>query len=105
MRSKWSPIELLAWSRFSKEYQPQWSSTCRPGSSGCDLCKKIGDLMLGLPLVILSASSSVSDKVLLLEMVACDSLTVPFSPKGSADPATSRRISTRRTRLPNEAND
>jgi hypothetical protein len=41
--------------------------------------------MLGLPLVILSASSSVSDKVLLLEMVACDSLTVPFSPKGSAD--------------------
>jgi DNA-binding response OmpR family regulator len=53
----------------------------RPGSSGCDLCKKIVDLIHGLPLVILSASSSVADKVLLLEMGADDYLTVPFSPR------------------------
>ena len=53
----------------------------RPGSSGGELCKKIVDLIHGLPLVILSASSSVADKVLLLEMGADDYLTVPFSPR------------------------
>jgi DNA-binding response OmpR family regulator len=53
----------------------------RPGSSGCNLCKKIANLIPGLPLVILSASSDVTDKVLLLEMGAVDYVTVPFSPK------------------------
>jgi DNA-binding response OmpR family regulator len=53
----------------------------RPGSSGCDLCKKIGSLIPGLPLVILSASSDVADKVLLLEMGADDYVTIPFSPR------------------------
>jgi DNA-binding response OmpR family regulator len=53
----------------------------RPGSSGCDLCKKIASLTPGLPLVILSGSSDVADKVLLLEMGADDYVTVPFSPK------------------------
>ena len=53
----------------------------RPGSSGCDLCRKIANLIPGLPLVILSASSDVSDKVLLLEMGADDYVTVPFSPR------------------------
>src|SRR5580692_4680552 len=53
----------------------------RPGSSGCDLCKKIANLIPGLPLVILSASSDVADKVLLLEMGADDYVTVPFSPR------------------------
>jgi DNA-binding response OmpR family regulator len=53
----------------------------RPGSSGCDLCKKIANLIPGLPLVILSASSDVADKVLLLEIGADDYLTVPFSPR------------------------
>jgi two-component system, OmpR family, alkaline phosphatase synthesis response regulator PhoP len=53
----------------------------RPGSSGCDLCKKIANLIPGLPLVILSGSSDVADKVLLLEMGADDYLTVPFSPR------------------------
>jgi len=38
-------------------------------------------LIPGLPLVILSASSSVADKVLLLEMAADDYITVPFSPR------------------------
>jgi DNA-binding response OmpR family regulator len=52
-----------------------------PGSSGCDLCKKITNLVPGLPLVILSGSSDVADKVLLLEMGADDYVTVPFSPR------------------------
>jgi DNA-binding response OmpR family regulator len=50
-----------------------------PGSSECDLCKKIANLIPGLPLVLLSASSDVADKVLLLEMGADDYVTVPFS--------------------------
>jgi DNA-binding response OmpR family regulator len=53
----------------------------RPGSSGCDLCKKIASLAPGLPLVILSASADVADKVLLLEMGADDYVTIPFSPR------------------------
>jgi DNA-binding response OmpR family regulator len=53
----------------------------RPGSSGCDLCKKIANLIPGLPLVILSACSDVTGKVLLLEMGADDYVTVPFSPR------------------------
>jgi len=53
----------------------------RPGSSGCDLCKKIAKLIPGLPLVILSGSSDVADKVLLLEMGADDYVTIPFSPR------------------------
>src|ERR1700723_2719118 len=53
----------------------------RPGSSGCDLCKKIANLIPGLPLVILSGSSDVADKVLLLEIGADDYVTVPFSPR------------------------
>jgi len=52
-----------------------------PESSGRDLCKKIANSIPGLPLVILSASSNVADKVHLLEMVADDYLTVPFSPR------------------------
>ena len=53
----------------------------RTGSSGCDLCKKISNLAPCLPLVILSASSDVADKVLLLEMGADDYVTIPFSPR------------------------
>ena len=53
----------------------------RPGSSGCDLCRKIANLIPGLPLVIISASSDVADKVLLLEMGADDYVTIPFSPR------------------------
>jgi DNA-binding response OmpR family regulator len=52
-----------------------------PGSSGCDLCREIANLVPGLPLVILSASSNVADKVLLLEMGADDYVTIPFSPR------------------------
>jgi two-component system, OmpR family, alkaline phosphatase synthesis response regulator PhoP len=53
----------------------------RPGSSGCDIYKRIANLIPGLPLVILSGSSDVADKVLLLEMGADDYVTVPFSPR------------------------
>jgi DNA-binding response OmpR family regulator len=52
-----------------------------PGSSGCDLCRKIANLIPGLPLLILSASSDVADKVLLLEMGADDYVTIPFNPR------------------------
>jgi len=53
----------------------------RPGSSGCDLCKEIAGSNAGLPLLVLSGSSDVADKVLLLEMGADDYITVPFSPR------------------------
>jgi len=53
----------------------------RPGSSGCDLCREIANLIPGMPLLILSASSDVADKVLLLEIGADDYLTIPFSPR------------------------
>jgi DNA-binding response OmpR family regulator len=38
-------------------------------------------LIPGLPLLILSASSDVADKVLLLEIGADDYVTIPFSPR------------------------
>jgi DNA-binding response OmpR family regulator len=67
----------------SEEYEvdvaPDVAAGRHPASSGCDLCRKIADLIPGLPLVILSASPDVADKVLLLEMGADDYLTIPFS--------------------------
>jgi len=53
----------------------------RPGSSGCDLYKTIADSIPGPPLLILSTSLDVADKVLLLEMGADDYVTIPFSPR------------------------
>jgi DNA-binding response OmpR family regulator len=53
----------------------------QPGSSGSDVCWKIATLIPSPPLVILSASSDVADKLLLLEMGADDYVTVPFSPR------------------------
>ena len=47
-------------------------------SSG-DLCRKIANLIPGLPLVILSASPDVAHKVLLLEMGADDYVTIPLA--------------------------
>ncbi|MGD1025673.1 MAG: response regulator transcription factor [Candidatus Sulfotelmatobacter sp.] len=52
-----------------------------PGSSGCDLCREIANVVPGLPLMILSTSSNVADKVLLLETGADDYVTIPFSPR------------------------
>jgi DNA-binding response OmpR family regulator len=54
-------------------------------SSGSDLCRKIANLIPGLPLLILSASSDVADKVRLLESGANDYVTIPFSPRELVD--------------------
>jgi DNA-binding response OmpR family regulator len=52
-----------------------------PESSGPELCKKIANLIPGLPLVILSASSDAAHKLSLLEVGAGDYVTIPFSPR------------------------
>jgi RNA polymerase sigma-70 factor (ECF subfamily) len=49
------------------------------GLWGSDLCQRIAYLTPGLPLVILSASPEVAEKVLLLETGADDYVTIPFS--------------------------
>jgi RNA polymerase sigma-70 factor, ECF subfamily len=49
------------------------------GPSGYDLCQRIANLIPGLPLVILSASPEVTEKVLLLETGADDYVTIPFN--------------------------
>jgi DNA-binding response OmpR family regulator len=54
-------------------------------SSGCDLCRKIANLIPGQPVVILCASSDVANKVRLLETGANDCVTIPFSPKELVD--------------------
>jgi RNA polymerase sigma-70 factor, ECF subfamily len=51
----------------------------RPGPSSYDLCKRIANLIPGLPIVILSECSEVAEKVLLLETGADDYVTIPFS--------------------------
>ena len=52
-----------------------------PKVSGRDVCKEIKALSPSLPIVVLSAASDVSDKVLLLELGADDYVTKPFSPR------------------------
>jgi DNA-binding response OmpR family regulator len=52
-----------------------------PKLSGRDLCKEIKAQTPTLPIVVLSAASDVSDKVLLLELGADDYVTKPFSPR------------------------
>jgi len=54
---------------------------CLPELSGLDVCKEIKALAATLPIVVLSAASDVSDKVLLLELGADDYVTKPFSPR------------------------
>ena len=51
-----------------------------PRSSGYDLCRRISQLIPGLPVLILSARSDVAEKVFLLEQGADDYVTIPFSP-------------------------
>jgi RNA polymerase sigma-70 factor (ECF subfamily) len=50
-----------------------------PGPSDRDLCRQMLELIPGLPIVVLSASSEVAEKVLLLETGADDYVTIPFS--------------------------
>jgi len=52
-----------------------------PKVSGRDVCKELKTIAPTLPIVVLSAASDVSDKVLLLELGADDYVTKPFSPR------------------------
>jgi DNA-binding response OmpR family regulator len=52
-----------------------------PMMSGRDVCQEIKRQTPALPIIILSAASDVSDKVLLLELGADDYVTKPFSPR------------------------
>jgi len=52
-----------------------------PKVAGRDVCKEIKAVAPTLPIVVLSAASDVSDKVLLLELGADDYVTKPFSPR------------------------
>ena len=52
-----------------------------PGLSGRDVCREIKQQAPTVPIIVLSAASDVSDKVLLLELGADDYVTKPFSPR------------------------
>ena len=52
-----------------------------PAMSGRDVCREIKQQSPALPIIVLSAASDVSDKVLLLELGADDYVTKPFSPR------------------------
>jgi DNA-binding response OmpR family regulator len=52
-----------------------------PGMSGRDICRELKRLSPNLPVIVLSAKTEVSDKVLLLELGADDYVTKPFSPR------------------------
>src|ERR1700748_2938554 len=52
-----------------------------PGISGRELCKTMKRAGPDTPVIILSAVSEVSDKVLFLELGADDYVTKPFSPR------------------------
>jgi DNA-binding response OmpR family regulator len=52
-----------------------------PVSSERDLCGEIADVLSDAPFVLLSASSDIADRRLLLGTGADDYLTMPFSPK------------------------
>ena len=52
-----------------------------PALSGREVCQEIKQHSPALPIIVLSAASDVSDKVLLLELGADDYVTKPFSPR------------------------
>jgi len=52
-----------------------------PIMSGRDVCREIKQQAPAIPIIVLSAASDVSDKVLLLELGADDYVTKPFSPR------------------------
>lgn len=52
-----------------------------PGMPGQDVCRAIKSTAPTLPVIVLSASTDVVDKVLLLEIGADDYVTKPFSPR------------------------
>ncbi|MGH9523390.1 MAG: response regulator transcription factor [Terriglobales bacterium] len=52
-----------------------------PGLSGRDVCRELKSSMPAVPVIILSATTDVIDKVSLLELGADDYVTKPFSPR------------------------
>jgi DNA-binding response OmpR family regulator len=52
-----------------------------PGISGREVCSQLKQHSPAVPILVLSAASDVSDKVLLLELGADDYVTKPFSPR------------------------
>lgn len=52
-----------------------------PGMPGQEVCRQMKNRAPSLPVVVLSASTDVVDKVLLLEIGADDYVTKPFSPR------------------------
>src|SRR5579863_7781813 len=52
-----------------------------PGMQGQEVCREIKSRAPSLPVVVLSASTDIVDKVLLLEIGADDYVTKPFSPR------------------------
>jgi len=52
-----------------------------PAMTGREVCQEIKRQSPGVPIIVLSAASDVSDKVLLLELGADDYVTKPFSPR------------------------
>ena len=52
-----------------------------PKLSGQQLCKEMKTTVPSVPIIILTAFRNLNDKVILLEMVADDYITKPFSPR------------------------
>jgi len=52
-----------------------------PGLPGNDICREFKKIAPAIPVIVLSAKSTVADKVLLLEIGADDYVTKPFSPR------------------------
>jgi len=52
-----------------------------PGIPGNDVCREIKQQAPFVPVIVLSAASDVTEKVLLLELGADDYVTKPFSPR------------------------
>jgi DNA-binding response OmpR family regulator len=52
-----------------------------PGMPGREVCREIKETSPSVPVIILSAKTDVTDKVLLLELGADDYVTKPFSPR------------------------
>ncbi len=52
-----------------------------PGLSGREVCREFKQQSPAVPIIVLSATTDVSDKVLLLELGADDYVTKPFSPR------------------------
>ena len=52
-----------------------------PGMPGREVCREMKEQAPQMPIIVLSAKTDVSDKVLLLELGADDYVTKPFSPR------------------------